>query len=37
MSQVLGLDFIEIVENLPKDDEGRVLDYKTQTHDSRYT
>ena len=22
MSQVLGLDFIDIVENLPKDDEG---------------
>ena len=30
MSQVLGLDFIDIVENLPKDDEGRVLDYKTR-------
>ena len=30
MSQVLGLDFINIVENLPKDDEGRVLDYKTR-------
>ena len=29
MSQVLGLDFVDIVENLPKDDEGRVLDYKT--------
>ena len=30
MSQVLGLDFVDIVENLPKDDEGRVLDYKTR-------
>jgi len=30
MSQVLGLNFIDIVENLPKDDEGRVLDYKTR-------
>ncbi len=30
MSQVLGLDFIHIVEILPKDDEGRVLDYKTR-------
>ena len=30
MSQVLGLDFIQIVENLPKDEEGRVLDYKTR-------
>ena len=30
MSQVLGLDFIDIVENLQKDDEGRVLDYKTR-------
>jgi len=30
MSQVLGLDFVHIIENLPKDDEGRVLDYKTR-------
>ena len=30
MSQVLGLNFIDIVENLPKDYEGRVLDYKTR-------
>lgn len=30
MTQVLGLDFIQLVDNLPKDDEGRVLDYRTR-------
>ncbi len=30
MTHVLGLDFGQLVDNLPKDDEGRVLDYKTR-------
>ena len=30
MTQVLGLDFTQLVDNLPKDDEGRVLDYRTR-------
>jgi hypothetical protein len=30
MAHVLGLEFIQVVEDLPKDDEGRVLDYKTR-------
>ena len=30
MTHVLGLDFTQIVDKLPKDDEGRVLDYKTR-------
>jgi hypothetical protein len=30
MTHVLGIDFSQLVDNLPKDDEGRVLDYKTR-------
>ena len=30
MTHVLGLDFTQVVEDLPKDDEGRVLDYETR-------
>ena len=30
MTHVLGLDFTNVIDNLPKDDEGRVLDYKTR-------
>ena len=30
MTHVLGLDFTQILDALPKDDEGRVLDYKTR-------
>ena len=30
MTHVLGLDFTQILDTLPKDDEGRVLDYKTR-------
>ena len=30
MTHVLGLDFTQLVDNLPKDDEGRVLDYRTR-------
>ena len=30
MTHVLGLDFTRVVDELPKDDEGRVLDYKTR-------
>ena len=30
MTHVLGLDFTQIVDKFPKDDEGRVLDYKTR-------
>lgn len=30
MSEVLGLEFQEVVNNLPQDEEGRVLDYKTR-------
>jgi hypothetical protein len=30
MSEVLGLEFKDVVDNLPQDEEGRVLDYKTR-------
>jgi len=30
MTHVLGLDFTQLLDALPKDDEGRVLDYKTR-------
>jgi len=30
MTHVLGLDFTQILDTLPKDDEGRVLDYRTR-------
>ena len=30
MTHVLGLEFTQVVDDLPKDDEGRVLDYKTR-------
>tara|TARA_R100000008_G_C3504041_1_gene125187 strand:+ start:428 stop:694 length:267 start_codon:yes stop_codon:yes gene_type:complete len=30
MTHVLGLDFGQVVDNLPQDDEGRILDYKTR-------
>ena len=30
MTHVLGLDFTQLLNALPKDDEGRVLDYKTR-------
>ena len=30
MSSVLGLNFDNVVTELPKDDNGRILDYKTR-------
>lgn len=30
MASVLGLNFEKIVTDLPKDDSGRILDYKTR-------
>jgi hypothetical protein len=30
MCEVLGLDFQEILNDLPQDEEGRILDYKTR-------
>jgi hypothetical protein len=30
MSSVLGLNFEKVVADLPKDDSGRILDYKTR-------
>jgi len=30
MSSVLGLDFDKILTDLPKDETGRILDYKTR-------
>jgi len=30
MASVLGLNFEKVVSDLPKDDSGRILDYKTR-------
>ena len=30
MASVLGLNFEKVVTDLPKDDSGRILDYKTR-------
>ena len=30
MSSVLGLNFENVIADLPKDDSGRILDYKTR-------
>ena len=30
MCEVLGLDLQEILNDLPQDEEGRILDYKTR-------
>ena len=30
MAEVLGLNFEAVVEDLPQDEDGRVLDYKTR-------
>ena len=30
ITHVLNLDFFQLIDTLPKDDEGRVLDYKTR-------
>ena len=36
MCEVLSLDFQDVVDSLPQDEEGRILDYKTRhlIHDS---
>ncbi len=30
MCEVLDIDFDEVIDNLPQDEEGRILDYKTR-------
>jgi hypothetical protein len=30
MCEVLSLDFQDVVDSLPQDEEGRILDYKTR-------
>ena len=30
MSEVMGIDFDEVTAELPKDDEGRILDHKSR-------
>ena len=30
MCEVLNIDFDEVIDNLPQDEEGRILDYKTR-------
>lgn len=36
MCEVLSLDFQDVIDSLPQDEEGRILDYKTRhmIHDS---